>query len=488
MDEHNIDKLFKKKLKDFKEVPDEHVWNAISASLDKKGKKRRIIPIWWRWAGVAAVLLLGLLIFNPFKSSDPAGTEISGEEIVTPGETGGDLPENTPTIVPDNAVTEEAGNRGITEGTSEGTNPESGVVSNTKTVLDPGKDIQQRNRPAREEAVKREEAIKDAIAVTPDDRAQTMPEEGDAVAANTGVNRTVNDAVETPDVGVPEEGVEEEVIAQEETAIQDEIEDGKKSIFDEIEEEEEAVAQTTDKKWSVGPSVAPVYFDALGSGSPVDARFAGNSKSGDVSMSYGLSLAYNLSKRWEIRSGVHRVDYGYSTDNVEFSSSFNGLGADGLENINYVPSSTNLVVRSQESKAAPDEFALANDVAAQNPSRDGSMVQEIGYMEVPLEVSYRVLDKKLGVKVLAGVSSLFLLDNNVSLESQGNTMLVGEANNINSLNFSTNLGIGVSYEAAKNLELQVEPMLKYQLNTFSNVSGNFQPYTVGVYSGVRYKF
>ncbi|MGS0525680.1 hypothetical protein ACU8V7_11260 [Zobellia nedashkovskayae] len=39
MSKKNIDNLFQEKFRDFEEVPDEKVWNAIEASLDKKKRK-----------------------------------------------------------------------------------------------------------------------------------------------------------------------------------------------------------------------------------------------------------------------------------------------------------------------------------------------------------------------------------------------------------------------------------------------------------------
>ncbi|WP_273568743.1 hypothetical protein [Maribacter halichondriae] len=47
MSKKNLDKLFQEKFKDFSEIPDEKVWENISASLDKKNR-RRVIPIWWK--------------------------------------------------------------------------------------------------------------------------------------------------------------------------------------------------------------------------------------------------------------------------------------------------------------------------------------------------------------------------------------------------------------------------------------------------------
>ena len=129
-----------------------------------------------------------------------------------------------------------------------------------------------------------------------------------------------------------------------------------------------------------------------------------------------------------------------------------------------------------------------SDFSAKTPSNEGEMIQQFGYVEVPVELNYAVTDGKLGVNIIGGVSSLFLVDNSISLESGNLKTDIGEANNINSLNFSTNVGLGLNYKVTPKIQLNVEPVFKYQLNTFSNSSGNFQPFSLGVYSGLSFKF
>ena len=204
-------------------------------------------------------------------------------------------------------------------------------------------------------------------------------------------------------------------------------------------------------------------------------------------MSYGLAVTYDISKKVRLRSGVHKVDFGYDTRDVSFSSSINGATNGIINNIDYSLSSKNLVVRSnaRSGKIASEN---AQDVSGPDPSLNGKMIQEFGYLEVPLELTYQILDKKLGVNVIGGVSSLFLVNNSVMLESDGNATEMGEANNLNDLNVSTNFGIGISYQLNNTLQLSLEPMFKYQLNTFSEAAGNFQPFSMGVYSGLNFKF
>ena len=63
----NIDKLFKEQLKNFDVAPQDHVWENIEERLhEDKRKKRRVIPIWWRVAGIAAGLVLLFTIANQF--------------------------------------------------------------------------------------------------------------------------------------------------------------------------------------------------------------------------------------------------------------------------------------------------------------------------------------------------------------------------------------------------------------------------------------
>ena len=116
------------------------------------------------------------------------------------------------------------------------------------------------------------------------------------------------------------------------------------------------------------------------------------------------------------------------------------------------------------------------------------MVQEFGYLEVPMELNYSLMDRKLNIDLIGGISSLFLVNNSVTLESSGSSTEMGQANNLNDVNFSTNIGLGVNYELTDKMKVHLEPMFKYQLNTFSDTEGNFQPYSLGIYTGMSFKF
>lgn len=115
------------------------------------------------------------------------------------------------------------------------------------------------------------------------------------------------------------------------------------------------------------------------------------------------------------------------------------------------------------------------------------MRQNIDYLEIPLELKYSIVNKRIGVNIIGGVSTLVLNNNEVSIISGDFKTVIGEANNLNDLSFSTNIGVGLDYYLSRRLLFKLEPMLKYQLNPYTGNS-SFKPYYLGVYSGFSYRF
>src|SRR5690554_534597 len=121
-------------------------------------------------------------------------------------------------------------------------------------------------------------------------------------------------------------------------------------------------------------------------------------------------------------------------------------------------------------------------------SGDARLIQNINYYEVPLELQYAVLDSRFGLSLIGGVSTLFLGNNEVSVKSNNFNSVLGAANNLSSVSFSTNVGLGLNYKLSKRFVFNVEPMFKYQLNPYTDSSVDFKPYYLGVYSGLSFKF
>ena len=95
---------------------------------------------------------------------------------------------------------------------------------------------------------------------------------------------------------------------------------------------------------------------------------------------------------------------------------------------------------------------------------------------------------QFGLNIIGGMSTFFLSDNQVVTEFENYRTKIGEANNINDVSFSTNLGLGLNYNFSKTFTFNFEPTFKYKINTYIESSGNFKPYIIGVYTGFSYKF
>jgi len=502
MQKKNIDELFRDKLSDFKQTPDNKVWRAIDASLDKR-KKRRVIPIWWSLGGIAAAIMVGLLIFNPF--TDKQTTNEILVDTDNESEKNNDIAPNTKIEVLIDSVTKST--NAIVEHSIIGENEtkkvednisnkyqssKKGIESTTKTNNTENVSVIAKSK----ENDKATSSLTNKALVAENISTKSIKKKNVMGSSNDNLNNeksiTISDNITAINAGLKyldgDNTFAENTITEE---IAEDSEADKKSIFEEIKDQEELKKEkVANNRWSAGPNVAPVYFNAIGEGSPVNSIFTPNAKSGNVNMSYGVSVAYAVTKKLTIRSGINKVDYGYDTEDIAFSSSSSLASYNGqLTSIDYAETSNTLTISS---KIVPsDKFSTTNsaqDVTAKSATREGYMSQQFGYLELPVELNYALIDKKFGVNLIGGVSSLFLIDNAVSLTSGDLTTEIGEANNINDLNFSANIGLGLNYNFSQKVRFNVEPIFKYQLNTFSDVNGTFRPYSVGVYSGLTFKF
>ena len=247
------------------------------------------------------------------------------------------------------------------------------------------------------------------------------------------------------------------------------------------EKEEKKITQNS-QKWKVKPNVAPLFMSAT-KGSPIDNEFADNTKSYENTLSVGLGVDYALSKNFSIRTGINKFDYSYNTNDIVYYADFaskNVNSVSNLKTINVDSDAKNMIIEDKN-------VSKSQEIALQT-KEEGLLNQKTSYLEIPVEVSYKLLDKRFGIQVITGFSSLLLNKNEVSVISSGLTTVIGEANNLNKVHFSTNIGLGFKYSFWKSFEANFEPTFKYQLNTYNANSGGFKPYLLGLYSGVSFKF
>jgi hypothetical protein len=233
-------------------------------------------------------------------------------------------------------------------------------------------------------------------------------------------------------------------------------------------------------KLTVATIFAPIYINSFGNGSGIDAQFGDNHSSGNSSYSYGVKVAYKLNKKFSVQSGINLINLGYTTNNIYVTP--------GIAVIGFSHLSSNPILSKNETTSFLDNSNILKENLKTGNETTGSLNQVFGYVEIPVEIKYNVMRGKFDLNLVGGFSTLLLNKDEVFVETNNLTQSLGSSNNLRSINFSGNIGLDVDYSIHKNLFINISPMFKVQTNTFSKNSGSIQPYYLGVYTGLNYKF
>jgi hypothetical protein len=255
----------------------------------------------------------------------------------------------------------------------------------------------------------------------------------------------------------------------------------------------------TVERWSIAAMASPTYYSQINSGGDALSSQIINSEQPLFSYSGGVSFSYKISKRFSIQSGLYYSSLGQKVDGINSFSGFSQYNETKGSHSFEVPTSTGTVYANN-----PDVFLSSNgaervvtaytkDVfdpkkASLQPV-SSSLNQNFSYLEFPVVVRYKLIDKTLGINLIGGLSYNVLVHNTVTTTLDGNIYTVGDTKGLNPLSLSSSLGMGMEYNISNKLSLNLEPTFRYYLNPFSVTTGSFvHPYTFGIFSGVSYKF
>lgn len=447
MNQNNLDKLFQEQLKNLEATPSEKVWSNIESKLKKK--KRRGFPVWWFASGIAAMLVLGMLIF-PFSNDENNFIESDSEIIITESSKN----ENKLETIYKNKIDSVINNKKSEEKTI--------LVADKKVNLKPRKNNKKID--GKKELVSEKNAVK-KIFIANNSNKETMDssENKDVISKNETIFFTVKDKVKKEEIDNSQ----------------------KKSIVNKVDlnnfvKKNDSVFSTKSlkNKWSIAPVFAVLNSNSFSNTSPIEKSLS-NSTKGKSSFSYGIQVGYKINKNWSIQSGIHLQEMSYANNQVTVSPSIS-------------KSTSSVAFNIEDSFSFDEALTQSSDFASSSllktTSLNGQLNQTYGYIEIPIEIKYNFLSgNKFNTQIVAGFSSLFLNKNEVNLNTQFLSKL-GKATNLNTINFSGNLGFDFNYSLNRKWSLNLNPMFKAQLNTFSEKSNGFSPFNLGIYSGIKYTF
>jgi hypothetical protein len=442
MEPKNIDRLFQEKLKDLELTPNPAVWNKIEASLAQKKKKKRVV-IWLQYVGVAAIALLGIFIYNN-SSNDTVIQLETIENTVT----------DTQVFKTEPTKKETLKNEPFLEEISSDQAP---IVARENSVS-AKKPILKENKKFKHES---------KIAIAENSQIEKTPEKTEIPVTDN--SKTIFE--ELNNASAPTIDTENIAFHKNPKLIKKETKLDLATVVEEKKENKELVKTS----WVLAPTISQLYSNTMSNKSSIDARLNDAHKTGNNSTSFGFKVAYRGSQKWQFQTGIHRLELAQTTHNIGLAST---VDAASISNTNFDSKVSEALTSKDNGFGAPQD--LLND-------KEGTINQTYGYIEIPIEAKYALLQsKKLEFHLVGGLSTLFLTKNNVHVETNTFSYSAGEANNLNKVNFTLNFGSNLEYHFNQKWFFDIAPMVKFQTNTFETRSN--KPYFFGIYTGFNYKF
>jgi hypothetical protein len=192
----------------------------------------------------------------------------------------------------------------------------------------------------------------------------------------------------------------------------------------------------------------------------------------------GINVNYKVSKRLSVESGLYYSQRKQGTDNL-IGSQNKGFSGDNLTV--YTPAGT------QSVGATNNRSVLQNSFSTTYYMLNASFISNAEYIELPLIIRYKLIDQKIGLDVLSGVSSNFLVNNSSYILSGDRTLWTGNNKDLNSILYGATVGLGVNYNFYQNFSFNLEPTFKYTILSENSVFSKY-PYSFAVFAGFSYRF
>jgi hypothetical protein len=257
-------------------------------------------------------------------------------------------------------------------------------------------------------------------------------------------------------------------------------------------------------RWQLGASLTPLYnYRDVTSQDDYSKALANSSESARLTFAGGVQVSYQQSDRLSVESGLYYTRMGVNIG--DYSNFKNGWFNERLEaspgvveNVVSISNSMGKIVSANNdlfvgnygsSEAVADYHMLYPEQMMVDNSIVMNFSQSFEYLEIPLNIKYMIIDRAVQVRLIGGVSTNVMINNSVSAHTGEGAVEVGKSEDLRSMNYSGNAGVGVVYDLFESFSLSVEPKFRYYLNSVNTDRlPSTRPYTFGLYTGVSYTF
>jgi hypothetical protein len=255
-----------------------------------------------------------------------------------------------------------------------------------------------------------------------------------------------------------------------------------------------------------GSEIAPLYSyrkiesDYLSNSAIQDMN---KSEQGLIAYAGGLRVGYSAGRRLSVQSGLYYSRYGQEKNNGK-AISIDQVANTEKKNVTYlsIPNSTGIIQAGHDNTSQYDNtiavsvgnkadfynFSGFTAISADNiqiKEGDVTAIQYFDYIELPVTVKYKIIDRKLSFSFLGGLVTNFLVNNTVQLKQNGKVESFGTTRDINKVNYQGSVGLGFDYPIMERLAFSLEPRFRYYLNPIDQ-RFNVHPYSFGLFAGISY--
>ena len=326
-DRKNLERLFQEHFKDFDENPSEIVWKNIEKKLNEKEKKRRIIPLWWKLSGVAALLVFGTLSIQYIMNSSVDEVK---NEIVLDKNNSKSSEINTASPIEKPTIQEEVKNQIVTSSEVNNIEKDKNKIVVSTNNIDYKSTIQNTKNNSKKQKSK-----------FPHSNSMNLMVEKNALTNNSESNDGENVRLNSQSNDIKKQFVLTEYPLEQikntldSTAISAITEKKvETNALEELLKEKEQKPKIEPKlnRWQVSTAVAPVYLGSSSNGSPIDSEFANNPKKYNNTVSYGVGINYDVNSKFSVRTGISNLSFSYNTTDISF---YPDINTKNLSTLNY---------------------------------------------------------------------------------------------------------------------------------------------------------
>ncbi len=255
--------------------------------------------------------------------------------------------------------------------------------------------------------------------------------------------------------------------------------------------------EAAEQRFMVGASMSP----SMGfSPSEQNARMAELIGSEKTRPSYttGLTFGYKLSPRLTIQSGIGLESIGQIITGIDvfaglsdfYSAKSSYLYSVETASGTILAGNTDLYLTDTRNRVGSVMPVNMADPSKYNLTQVGSDIHQVfRYLELPIVIRYKVIDRKVGLNFSGGMSYGYLVDNYAYTRDGSNSIPVGHTEGVNVHSLSSQLGLGMEYNISSTISFNFEPVFKYYVTPVSDFYGTiYKPYSLGFFSGIFFKF